>query len=250
MRRPLVAGNWKLNGSRESIQSLVKGIVDGMSQVNDAEVLVCPSFVYISDVANQLSSTAINYGGQDVAKEEVGAYTGEVSVSMLKDIGCNYVIVGHSERRALFGDTDKVVAEKFAAAQKGGVTPVLCVGELLEEREAGQTEAVVERQMQAIIDLVGVGALENSVIAYEPVWAIGTGKTASPAQAQEVHAFIREWVRKEDAAIADKVRILYGGSVKAANAKELFSQTDIDGGLIGGASLAADEFISICSAAG
>jgi len=250
MRRPLVAGNWKLNGSRESIQSLVNGLLNGMSQVNEAEVLVCPSFVYISDVAKQLEGSSIVFGGQDVAKEEVGAYTGEVSVAMLGDIGCSYTIVGHSERRALYGDSDKIVAEKFAAAQKGGVTPILCVGELLEEREAGETEKVVERQMQAVVDLVGVKALEKAVIAYEPVWAIGTGKTASPEQAQEVHAFIRSWINKEDASVADKVRILYGGSVKAANAKELFSQTDIDGGLIGGASLAADEFISICVAAG
>lgn len=250
MRRQLVAGNWKLNGSRESIQSLVSGLLEGMSHVNDAEVLVCPSFVYISDVAQQLAGSAIQFGAQDVAKEEAGAYTGEVAVSMLKDIGCTYTIVGHSERRAIFGDSDKIVAEKFAAAQRGGVTPILCVGELLEEREAGNTEAVVERQLQAVIDLVGVAALENSVIAYEPVWAIGTGKTASPEQAQDVHAFIRSWMQKADARIADKVRILYGGSVKAANAKELFSQKDIDGGLIGGASLAADEFINICVAAG
>ena len=250
MRKPLVAGNWKMNGSRESNNALIKGIIEGSSQVANAEILVCPPFVYISEVAALLEGTGIAYGSQDVAKEEVGAYTGEISVSMLKDIGCTYAIVGHSERRALYGDTDKIVAQKFAAAQNGGLTPVLCVGELLEEREAGQTEAVVEKQLQAVVDLVGISALEKSVVAYEPVWAIGTGKTASPEQAQEVHAFIRGWISKEDAAVADKVRILYGGSVKAANAKELFSQADIDGGLIGGASLAADEFISICEAAG
>jgi len=249
MRKPLVAGNWKLNGSRESNKALVKGLVDGSNQVANAEILVFPSFVYIAEVAAQLEGSNIAYGGQDVAKEEVGAYTGEVSAGMLRDIGCTYAIVGHSERRALFGDTDKIVAEKFSAAQHGGVIPVLCVGELLEERETGQTEAVVEKQLQAVVDLVGIAALENSVIAYEPVWAIGTGKTASPQEAQSVHAFIRSWLSKEDAAVADKVRILYGGSVKAANAKELFSQADIDGGLIGGASLAADEFISICQAA-
>lgn len=249
MRKPLVAGNWKMNGSRETNNALVKGVIEGSSRVANAEILVCPSFVYIAEVAKQLEGSGIAYGGQDVAKEAVGAYTGEVSVSMLKDVGCTYVIVGHSERRALFGDTDKIVAEKFAAAQNGGVIPVLCVGELLEEREAGQTEAVVERQLQAIVDLVGIAALEQSVVAYEPVWAIGTGKTASPQEAQDVHAFIRAWMGKEDAAVAEKVRILYGGSVKAANAKELFSQTDIDGGLIGGASLAADEFIAICEAA-
>jgi len=249
MRKPMVAGNWKMNGSRESNSALVKGIIEGSSQVSSAEILVCPPFVYISDVAGQLEGTTIAFGAQDVAKEEVGAYTGEVSVGMLKDIGCRYTIVGHSERRALYGDTDSIVAQKFAAAQNGGITPVLCVGELLEEREAGQTEAVVEKQLQAVVDLVGIAALAQSVIAYEPVWAIGTGKTASPQEAQDVHAFIRGWIAKEDAAIAEKVRILYGGSVKAANAKELFSQTDIDGGLIGGASLAADEFVSICAAA-
>ncbi|MDH3326515.1 MAG: triose-phosphate isomerase [Gammaproteobacteria bacterium] len=250
MRKPLVAGNWKMNGSRESNIALVKGLLEGSSQIANAEILVCPSFVYITEVAKQLEGSSIAYGSQDVAKEEVGAYTGEISVGMLKDIGCSYAIVGHSERRALFGDTDVIVAQKFAAAQNGGILPVLCVGELLEEREAGQTEAVVERQLQAVVDLVGISALEKSVVAYEPVWAIGTGKTASPQEAQDVHAFIRGWISKEDAAVAEKVRILYGGSVKAANAKELFSQADIDGGLIGGASLAADEFISICEAAG
>jgi len=250
MRKPFVAGNWKMNGSRASINTLVSGILEGMGRVNNAEVVVCPSFVYISEVANMLEGSAVNYGSQDVAKEESGAYTGEISVSMLKDMACKYAIVGHSERRALYGDTDKIVAEKFVAAQNGSVTPILCVGEVLEERESGQTEAVVERQLQAIIDLTGINALENSVIAYEPVWAIGTGKTASPEQAQAVHAFIRQWMSKEDAAVAEKVQILYGGSVKAANAKELFSQADIDGGLIGGASLAAEEFISICEAAG
>lgn len=250
MRKPFVAGNWKMNGSRASINTLVNGILDGMDRVNNAEVVVCPSFVYLYEVAQLLQGSAVNYGSQDVAKEESGAYTGEVSVSMLKDMACKYAIVGHSERRAYYGDTDRIVAEKFVAAQNGGVTPILCVGEVLEERESGQTEAVVERQLQAIIDLAGINALEKSVIAYEPVWAIGTGKTASPEQAQAVHAFIRQWMRKEDGAVADKVQILYGGSVKAANAKELFSQADIDGGLIGGASLAAEEFISICEAAG
>jgi len=250
MRKPFVAGNWKMNGSRASINTLVSGILEGMSRVNNAEVVVCPSFVYISEVADLLEGSAVNYGSQDVAKEESGAYTGEISVSMLKDIACKYAIVGHSERRALYGDTDKIVAEKFVAAQNGGVTPILCVGEVLEERESGQTEAVVERQLQAIIDLAGINALGKSVIAYEPVWAIGTGKTASPEQAQAVHSFIRQWMSKEDGAVAEKVQILYGGSVKAANAKELFSQADIDGGLIGGASLAAEEFISICEAAG
>jgi len=250
MRKPFVAGNWKMNGSRASIKTLISGIIDGMSRVKSAQVVVCPSSVYISEVSEMLSGRNIAYGSQDVAKEESGAYTGEVSVSMLKDIGCQYAIIGHSERRALYGESDQIVAEKFVAAQKGEVTPILCVGEVLEEREAGDTEAVVQRQLKAVVDLAGVKALTNSVIAYEPVWAIGTGKTASPEQAQAVHAFIRQWIAEEDAAVAENVQILYGGSVKAANAKELFSQADIDGGLIGGASLAADEFISICEAAG
>lgn len=239
-----------MNGSRESINALVKGITNGTTDVSNTEILVCPPYVYIPSVAQLLNGTKIELGAQDVAKEEVGAYTGEVSVSMLKDVDCQYVIVGHSERRALYGDSNKIVAEKFAATQEGGLIPILCVGELLEEREAGRTEQVVEDQLQAVVDLLGIKSLEKSVIAYEPVWAIGTGKTASPEQAQEVHRFIREWIAKEDETVANKVRILYGGSVKAANAKELFSQPDIDGGLIGGASLAADEFVQICKAAG
>ncbi|HFE38156.1 MAG TPA: triose-phosphate isomerase [Gammaproteobacteria bacterium] len=250
MRKPFVAGNWKMNGSRASIKTLIDGILTGMSRVDQTEVVVFPPYVYLSDVAQQLAGSAVRYGSQDVAKEESGAYTGEVAASMLNDLACSYAIVGHSERRAYYGDTDEIVAEKFVAAQKGGLTPVLCVGELLEEREAGQTEAVVERQLQAIVRLGGIQALAQSVIAYEPVWAIGTGKTASPEQAQAVHAFIRQWLSKEDSAIAEKVQILYGGSVKAANAGELFSQPDIDGGLIGGASLSAEEFVSICEAAG
>ena len=250
MRKPFVAGNWKLNGSRASIKTLVSGIIDGMGRVNNAEVVVCPSFVYLSEVSQMLEGSAVKFGSQDVAKEASGAYTGEVAVSMLKDIACPYAIIGHSERREYYGDTDQVVAEKFVAAQNGGVTPILCVGEVLEERESGQTEAVVERQLKAVVDLAGIKALENSVIAYEPVWAIGTGKTASPEQAQAVHAFIRQWISGQDSATADKVQILYGGSVKAANAKELFSMADIDGGLIGGASLVAEDFISICEAAG
>jgi len=250
MRKPFVAGNWKMNGSRASISTLVKGIQDGMGRVNHAEVVVCPSFVYLSEVAQMLEGNAVMLGSQDVAKETSGAYTGEIAVSMLNDLACKYAIIGHSERRAYYGDTDDIVAQKFVAAQKGNITPILCVGELLEEREAGQTEVVVERQLKAVVALAGIQSLAGAVIAYEPVWAIGTGKTASPEQAQAVHAFIRQWVGKEDSAVAEKVQIVYGGSVKAANAKELFSQADIDGGLIGGASLSADEFISICEAAG
>jgi len=250
MRKPLVAGNWKMNGSSESNQSLINGILEGINQVSDVDVLVCPPYVYISQVAQLLEGSTVALGGQDVAKEESGAHTGKISVSMLTDVGCKYVIIGHSERRPYYHDRAEVVAEKFIAAQKGGMIPILCVGELLEEREAGQTEAVVKEQLQGVVAHTGIKALENAVIAYEPVWAIGTGKTATPQQAQDVHAFIRNLIRKEDNDVAENLRILYGGSVKAANAKELFSQSDIDGGLIGGASLAADEFIAICQAAG
>lgn len=250
MRRPLVAGNWKMNGSKASVNALVEGILGGMADVTAADVLVCPPAIFISDVANQLSGSAVAWGGQDVAKEEAGAFTGEISVSMLKDFGCTYTIIGHSERRSLYGDTDEIIAQKFAAAIKGGVKPVLCVGELLEERESGKTEAVVETQLKAVVDHCGIESFKDAVIAYEPVWAIGTGMTASPEQAQEVHAFIRNWLRGHSADVADGMQILYGGSVKGANAAELFSQTDIDGGLIGGASLDANEFLTICRAAG
>ncbi|MDH5216259.1 MAG: triose-phosphate isomerase [Gammaproteobacteria bacterium] len=250
MRKPLVAGNWKLNGSKSSVQALVEGLLGGIGDVSNAEVVVCPPYIFIPDVAQQIGAAAIAWGSQDVAKEDSGAYTGEISVAMLKDYGCTYAIVGHSERRSLFGDTSQIVAEKFAAAIKGGVRPILCVGELLEEREAGKTESVVEEQLKAVVDHCGIESFNDAVIAYEPVWAIGTGKTASPQQAQDVHAFIRSWIAARSADVAAKIQILYGGSVKGANAAELFSQEDIDGGLIGGASLDANEFLTICKAAG
>ncbi len=248
MRQPLVAGNWKMNGSRESIEALLTGIKQGMGSVEKSEVAVCPPFVYLSLVADALKGSPIALGAQNLAKEAPGAYTGEVAAEMLVDSGCKYVIVGHSERRALYGETDQIVAEKFAVAQKAGLKPIFCLGELLEERESGQTETVVGRQLDAVLEHCGVAALGEAVIAYEPVWAIGTGKTASREQAQEVHAFIRQRIAAQDASVAEKVQILYGGSVKAANAAELFSQPDIDGGLIGGASLKADEFLAICQA--
>jgi triosephosphate isomerase len=188
-------------------------------------------------------------GAQSVCAEQVGAFTGEASAAMLKDVGCKYVIVGHSERRAIYKEDDALVARKFLAAQSQGLIPILCVGETLEERERGQTMQVVSRQLTAVLDLAGVAALRAAVIAYEPVWAIGTGKNATPQQAQEVHAHIRTAVAARDAKIAADVRILYGGSVKAANARELFAMPDVDGGLVGGASLKADEFLKICAAA-
>lgn len=248
MRQILVAGNWKLNGSKESIQSLVNGINEGMSGVGDKAVAVCPPFVYIPMVADLLVDSAIGLGSQDVADQESGAFTGEISASMLKDVGCQYAIVGHSERRSIYGESDKDTAAKFAAARAQGLTPILCVGELLEERESGDTENVVARQLDAVIELEGVAALADAVIAYEPVWAIGTGKTASPDQAQAVHAFIRAKIAGLDADIAAKVQILYGGSVNGDNAAELFAMEDIDGGLIGGASLTPEAFLAICTA--
>jgi triosephosphate isomerase (TIM) len=249
MRQPLVAGNWKMNGSTDSVKALVDGIKAGIGAIRTAEMAVCPPFVYIPQVAAQLAGSAISCGAQDVSDQEAGAYTGEVAPNMLTDIGCKYVIVGHSERRSLYGESDGFTARKFAAARKAGLVPILCVGELLEEREQGITEQVVERQLDAVIALEGIGALGSAVIAYEPVWAIGTGKTATPDQAQEVHAFIRGKLAALDAAVAEQVRILYGGSMNPGNAAELLSMPDIDGGLIGGASLKPADFLAIGKAA-
>jgi len=248
MRQPLVAGNWKMNGSAASIDTLMAGIKQCLAEVKQAAVAVCPPYVYIAKVADLAKGTKLAVGAQDINDQESGAHTGEVSGPMLKDVGCRYVIVGHSERRAIYGESDDDTARKFAAARKFGLTPILCVGELLEEREQGITEDVVNRQLDAVIKLEGIKAIGEAVIAYEPVWAIGTGKTASPQQAQDVHAFIRAKLAKLDKAVADKVQILYGGSVKGSNAVELFGMPDIDGGLIGGASLTADEFLAICRA--
>lgn len=249
MRRPLVAGNWKMNGSRAANEKLLDGLKQGLASRVVAEVAVCPPFVYLREVGEQLAGSAIKLGAQNLSEQTGGAFTGEVAPAMLVDCNCQYVIVGHSERRALYGESDALVAQKFAAARKAGMTPILCVGELLEEREAGITEQVIERQLDAVLALDSIAALAQAVIAYEPVWAIGTGKTASPAQAQAVHAFIRGKLARQDATIAAQLRILYGGSVKGANAAELFGMSDIDGGLIGGASLQAEEFLTICHAA-
>jgi triosephosphate isomerase len=249
MRQPLVAGNWKMNGSLDSIKPLVEGIKAGMDSVTTAEMAVCPPYVYIPVVAALLKGSAIALGAQDVSDQESGAYTGEVAPNMLLDVGCKYAIVGHSERRSIYGESDEFTASKFAAARKAGLVPVLCVGELLEEREQGITEQVVARQLDAVINLEGVAALADAVIAYEPVWAIGTGKTATPEQAQEVHAFIRGKLAELDSGVAEKVQILYGGSMNAGNAADLLSMADIDGGLIGGASLKPDDFLAIGKAA-
>ena len=249
MRQPLVAGNWKMNGSLDSVKPLVEGIKAGMDAVTTAEMAVCPPYVYIPVVAGLLEGSAIALGAQDINDQESGAHTGEVAPNMLTDVGCKYAIVGHSERRSIYGESDEFTASKFAAARKAGLVPILCVGELLEEREQGITEQVVARQLDAVINLEGIAALADAVIAYEPVWAIGTGKTATPDQAQDVHAFIRGKLAGLDGDVAEKTRILYGGSMNAGNAADLLSMADIDGGLIGGASLKPDDFLAIGKAA-
>ncbi len=249
MRQPLVAGNWKMNGSLDSVRELLDGIKQGMGDVKNAEVVVCPPSVFIPQAQQQLAGTAVAWGGQDLSTESAGAYTGEIAASMLNDFACKYVIVGHSERRTYHAESDELVAKKYAVARAAGLVPILCIGESLEEREGGITEEVVARQLDAVIGLEGVDALAEGVIAYEPVWAIGTGMTATPEQAQEVHAFIRSRVAAKSADVAEGLRILYGGSMKPDNAKELIGKPDIDGGLIGGAALKAGDFLGICTAA-
>ena len=249
MRRPLIAGNWKMHGSRAENAELIEALLLGLPDQIPFDIVVCPPFVYLWEVARLLKASSIGLGAQSVCAEQVGAFTGESSAAMLKDVGCKYVIVGHSERRAIYKEDDALVARKFLATQSQGLIPILCVGETLEERERSQTMQVVSRQLTAVLDLAGVAALRTAVIAYEPVWAIGTGKNATPEQAQEVHAHIRTAIAGRDAKIAADVRILYGGSVKAANARELFAMPDVDGGLVGGASLKADEFLKICASA-
>lgn len=238
-----------MNGTREQNAVLLRALTDQVEVSDKATMLVCPPSVYIPEVCRQIKGSGILLGAQNCSTEESGAYTGEVSAAMLNDVGCRYVIVGHSERRALYGESDSVVARKFLAAQKAGLIPVLCVGETLEEREQGVTNAVISRQLSTVLDLSGVEAFANAVVAYEPVWAIGTGKTASPEQAQEIHAFIRGLIGERDATIADSIQLLYGGSMKASNAAQLLGMPDVDGGLVGGASLQADEFIKIFEAA-
>lgn len=249
MRKPLTAGNWKMNGDRASVTSLIEGILGSVEAVPEANgIAVCPAFVHLDLVGGLVAGSRVKLGAQNVADQDAGAFTGEVSAPMLQEIGCDYVIVGHSERRHIYGESDALVAARFERAQAGGMVPILCVGELLEEREAGNTKVVVKRQLDVVINNSGIEALGRAVVAYEPVWAIGTGKTASPDQAQEVHAYIRAQLASRDQGVAEGLQILYGGSVKGANAAGLFSMEDIDGGLIGGASLSAPEFIEICAA--
>ncbi|OAB60477.1 triose-phosphate isomerase [Leptolyngbya valderiana BDU 20041] len=249
MRTKLIAGNWKMNGSKPMARELVSGVLAALDPDRKADVLLIPPAPYLGLVRSLVEATPVLVGGQDVSAHASGAYTGEISGAMLADVGCAYTLVGHSERRSLHGETDELVADKFIAAQAAGLQPILCVGETLEEREAGATEAVVRRQVAAVIDKAGIQAFSRAVVAYEPVWAIGTGQTATPDQAQAVHALIRAQIAAEDAIIAGRLRVLYGGSVKGDNAPDLFAREDIDGGLIGGASLTAESFMAIYQAA-
>lgn len=249
MRQPLVAGNWKMNGSSESVSELMAALKSEALALRGVDVAVCPPAVYLDRVASLLDDGGIALGAQTASEFDCGAYTGENSVAMLKDLGCRYVLLGHSERRALFAETDQQVAAKYLAVKQGGLVPVLCVGETLEQREQGQAEMVIAAQLNAVIEAHGVESLQGAVVAYEPVWAIGTGKTASPEQAQQIHSAIRQLVAQQSPSVADQLVILYGGSVNSGNAESIFSMADIDGGLVGGASLKADEFIAICRAA-
>ena len=248
MRQKIVAGNWKLHGSRQFATDLVGQVAAGLP-LPGVSVVILPPLPYLGDLVEDFEDTALAFGAQDVSSNEKGAYTGEVSASMLVDVGATHGLVGHSERRQYHNESSELVARKFVAAINAGLIPVLCVGETLEQREAGQTESVIAAQLGPVLDLAGVQAFAKAVVAYEPVWAIGTGLTATPAQAQAVHAFIRGVVAERDARIADSLSILYGGSVKPDNAAELFSQPDVDGGLVGGASLVAADFLAIARAA-
>lgn len=247
MRRRIVAGNWKLNGTRDFATRLVAGVVAGLP-VDGVDVVVFPPMPYLGDLCEDFQGKPVRFGAQDVSANESGAYTGEVSATMVADVGAGYALCGHSERRQYHAETSELVARKFLAALNAGLTPVVCVGETLQEREAGRTESVIAAQLAPVLDIGGVGALSGAVVAYEPVWAIGTGRTASPEQAQSVHAFIRGQVAQRDAKIAGSLPILYGGSCKPDNAASLFSQADVDGGLIGGASLVAGDFLAIARA--
>lgn len=249
MRKKLIAGNWKMHGSRSMAEGLMEDIIKS-APLSDMDVLVLPPYPYLAPLIDKYANSGVGIGAQDVSEHQgQGAFTGEVSATMVADLGCRWALVGHSERRHHHTESNEKVARKFAAVLAAGLTPVLCVGETLHQREAGQTMEVIQQQLYAVLALNGIGCFDTAVISYEPVWAIGTGKTATPEQAQEVHAFIRSQLAREDAMIARLTRLLYGGSVKAANAAELFAQPDVDGGLIGGASLVASEFLAICNAA-
>ncbi len=245
-RRLLVAANWKMHGQKLQNELLLQALLTGLAKVNTPEIVICPPGVYLAQLQAELENTKINLGAQNIFTKEKGAYTGEISAPMLVDFGCRYVIVGHSERRYLFNEDDELVAEKFIAAQKSGLIPILCVGESGEQRDSGITDETVSSQVESVLEKVGVQAFVNAVIAYEPIWAIGTGITATPEEAQVVHKLIRANIASRDATVASKLRIIYGGSVNAFNAWDLIAKSDIDGALVGGASLVADQFISIC----
>jgi triosephosphate isomerase len=249
MRRKLVVGNWKMHGSIASNKVLLDGIIKGVEQAKDADYVVCVPYPYLCQAQHMLESTNIAWGAQNLCASGDGAVTGAVSPTMLTDWGCTHVIIGHSERRLQFHETDDTAAARFHAAQNAGMTPILCMGETREERDSDWTEFIIGRQLDSILRRYGPEVLKNSILAYEPLWAVGTGHPATPDQAQEVHAFIRTRIARCDAEIAANVRILYGGSVKPDNASQLFRMPDIDGGLIGGASLTAESFVPICLAA-
>jgi len=251
MRRKLVAGNWKMHGSRQFVRELLQGLISRLGELSKQnDIVVCPATIHLPLAAQQLQGSLIALAAQNVYCRTEGAFTGEVSAPMLAEYGVKFALIGHSERRQLFAETDELVAEKFVAVQAQGITPILCLGETLLERQQERTNEVVKQQLFAVVDLVGIDRMVDSVIAYEPVWAIGTGRTATPAQAQEVHAMIRECLGSRQKEVADSIRIVYGGSVNPDNAAALFGQQDIDGGLVGGASLKPDDFASICKALG
>ena len=248
MRRSLVVGNWKMNGSAVMTDALLTGLKEGVERsLLAVDVVVCPPFLYIPLAVQMLAGTTIEVGAQNLDTHKPGAYTGEIAAEMLKEQQCSYVIVGHSERRALYGESSDLVAQKVKAAMAAELQPIVCVGETLEERERGDTGRVVREQLMSVLDLNGVDIFPNAIVAYEPVWAIGTGRSASPDQAQEVHALIRELIAELNPVVADQTRLLYGGSVKPENAQGIFSSPDIDGGLIGGAALVASDFLAICA---
>ncbi|ANG63582.1 triose-phosphate isomerase [Marinobacterium aestuarii] len=249
MMQSLVIGNWKMNGSLSANEVLLDQLLPALIDLKGVQIVLCPPFPYISQADSRLLGSQILLGAQNLNAQESGAHTGEVSARMLKDLNCRYVLIGHSERRSLYGETDTDTAQKLIAAKLAGLIPVLCVGESLQERQSGSTETVVARQLQAVIDSLGIETLKGCVIAYEPVWAIGTGETATPEQAQAVHGFIRRLLARQSAAIAERLPLLYGGSVKADNAAALLAQADINGALVGGASLDAAAFAAICQAA-
>ena len=249
MRKYIIAGNWKMHGSHANVQTLLTTLKQDIKVNSKAEMIVFPPFVFLEQTRQLLNHTSLKWGAQNVAVEKIGAFTGEISANMLLEFGCQYVLVGHSERRALYGETDEIIAKKFLLAKEAGLIPILCIGETLMQRQQGLTEAVISEQLNAILQLPGAAKnLCQAIVAYEPVWAIGTGQTATPEQAQQIHTYLRQQVAKHDQSIADQLCILYGGSVKSANAEALFSMPDIDGGLVGGASLEAEEFLKIYQA--